>query len=83
MVFEREHAGRGMVERMIGAARLNPEVFAEVEADRSATRQAATVVVIVAAAGGLGAIAFGGIGGVIFAIILGLIQWAVWAGITY
>ena len=83
MVFEREHAGRGMVERMIGAARLNPEVFEEMEADRGATRQAATVVVIVAAAGGLGAIAFGGIGWFIFAVILGLIQWAVWAGITY
>ena len=72
-----------MVERMIGAARLNPGVYEEVEADRSATGQAATVVVIVAVAGGLGAIAFGGIGGVIFGIIFGLVQWAVWAGITY
>ena len=53
MVFGEEHAGRGMVERMIGAARLDPEIYEEVEADRSATRQAAAVVVIVAAAGGL------------------------------
>lgn len=83
MAFEQEHASRGMVERMIGAARLDPEVYEEVEADRSATRQAATVVVIVAAAGGLGAIAFGGIGGFIFGIVSGLVQWAVWAGITY
>ena len=68
---------------MIGAARLNPEVFEEVEADRGATVQAAKVVIIVAVAGGLGAIAFGGIGWFIYGIIFGLIQWAVWAGITY
>lgn len=83
MVFGEEHAGRGMVERMIGASRLDPEIYEEVEADRSATRQAAAVVVIVAAAGGLGALGFGGIGGLIFGIIFGLINWALWAGITY
>ena len=72
-----------MLERMIGAARLDPDVYEEVEADQSATGQAAAVVVIVAVAGGIGAAGFGGVGGLIFGIIFGLIQWAVWAGITY
>ena len=72
-----------MLERVIGAARLDPEVYEEVEADQSATRQAAAVVVVVAVAGGIGAAGFGGVGGLIFGIIFGLIQWAVWAGITY
>ncbi len=43
-----------MIDRMIGAARLNPKVYEEVEADTSATSQAALVVILVGVLGGLG-----------------------------
>ena len=44
-----------LVERMIGAMFLNIDVFEEVEHDRNATGQAATVVLMVAVASGIGA----------------------------
>jgi hypothetical protein len=46
--------GGSLVQRMIRAARLDNGVYEEVEADRTATSQAATAVVIVAVAGAIG-----------------------------
>ena len=43
----------GIIDRMIGAARLRVSTFEDVEADRSATRQALLVVTIVAVATGI------------------------------
>lgn len=77
-----ETAGRGITDRMLGAARLDVDTYEEVEADASATGQAAMVVVLVAIAsaiGGAGSGASGIIGGVLTAII----GWLLWAGITY
>ena len=42
-----------LVDRMIGASRLDVHIFEEVEADTSATRQALSVVVLVALATGI------------------------------
>lgn len=75
-------AHRSMTARMIGAARFDVHVYEEVEADGTATGQAAGVVAIVAlcsALGGIGAGAQAAIGG-LFAALLG---WLLWAGITY
>ena len=72
-----------MLDRMIGAARLDIRVYEEVEADTAATPQTMTVVVLVAAATGIGAIAAGGLSGLIFGIIFGLISWAFWAYLTH
>ncbi|MEX0906719.1 MAG: YIP1 family protein [Gemmatimonadota bacterium] len=69
-------------ERMIGAARLDIAIYEEVEADTTATTQAAGVVAIVALAsaiGGIGDGAQGAIGGLFGAIV----GWLLWAGITY
>ena len=76
---------RGVVERVIGAALLNTDVYEEVEADPGATGQAAAVVVIAAVAGGIGALTSddGGIVGLIVLIAVGLANWVLWAGITY
>ena len=73
-----------MLERMVGAARLDPNVYEEVEADRSATAQAVRVVVLVGLATGIGLLGVGGgkndlIVGVVGSIFL----WAAWASITY
>jgi hypothetical protein len=75
-------AHRSMTARMIGAARFDVHVYEEVEADGSATGQAAGVVAIVAlcsAIGGIGAGAQAAIGGLLAA----LLGWLLWAGITY
>jgi hypothetical protein len=72
-----------MLQRMIRAARLDTDVYEEVEADTSATIQALTVVVLVAVATGIGAIVDGGLAGLIVGIVFGLISWAIWAYVTY
>ncbi len=71
-----------IIDRMIRAARLEPQLYEEVEHDRSATSQALLVVVIGAVAAGIGALS-GGIGGLIFGIIAALVGWAVYAFIAY
>lgn len=75
-------APRSMTERMIGAAKLDIDVYEEVEADGSATGQAAGVVAIVALCSALGGIA-GGAQGVFGGLVAALLGWALWAGITY
>jgi len=69
-------------ERMIGAAMLNPATYEEVEADQTATGQAALVVVIAAISTGLAGLRYGP-SLVVWTIIAALIGWAVWAGLTY
>jgi hypothetical protein len=69
-------------ERMLGAARIDPAIYTEVEHDTTATGQAAGVVAIVAvcsAIGGLGAGAAGMLAGVVSAIV----GWLIWSGVTY
>ena len=73
-----------LADRMIAAARLDVDLYEEVEADTGATTQAMTVVVLVALAGGIGALGFGG--GpldILRGVIVGLTSWAAWAYITY
>ncbi len=70
-------------ERMLRAAKLDVDLYEEVEADRTATGQAMGVVVLSAVAAGIGNLAYGGVGGV-FAVALGaLFGWYVWALLTY
>jgi hypothetical protein len=71
-----------LVQRMIGASMLNVATYEEVEADRTATGQAATVVAIVAVASGIGA-AGGGIGAIVLSVIGAFVGWLIWSGITY
>lgn len=74
--------GRPMLERMKRAAQLDPHLYEEVEADRTATGQAAAVVAIAAVAQGLGAAGLGG-SGIIAGTVAALLAWLVWAGVTY
>jgi hypothetical protein len=70
-------------ERMIGAARLDAGTYEEVEADTTATGQAALVVVIASICIALGAELHKGIGGIVAVTVLRLIAWWVWALITW
>ena len=78
--FDVQHS---LVERMVGAAKLDVRMFEEVEADTSATRQALIVVLVVALATGLSAAVDQGIAVFIPLVLFGLISWAVWAFIIY
>ncbi|MFN8633225.1 MAG: YIP1 family protein [Chloroflexota bacterium] len=80
-----------LFERMMRAARLDSSLFEEVEADLSATSQAATVVGIVALCGAIGgAVRFGAAGqtgSAVLAFVGGLVMafvgWVAWSYITY
>jgi hypothetical protein len=69
-------------DRMKGAALLHVDTYEEVEADHTATRQAAGVVALVAVAQAIGGAGEGGFG-ILTGAISALLSWLLWAGITY
>jgi len=72
-----------LIERMIRAARLEPALYEEVEADQEALGQAAAVVVMSSAAAGIGSAAIGGSTGLVTGAIAALVGWAIWAAVIY
>ena len=79
---ERTIPERTMMDRMLGAAMLDVAVYEEVEADESATAQAAGVVAMVAVAQAIASIG-GPARGLILGPLAALIAWVIWAGVTY
>lgn len=79
-------AGGGVLDRAIRAARLDQAAYEEVEADATATTQAATIVVIGALAAGIGtgpAATGDFVSGLIGGIIAALLGWAVYAYVAF
>ena len=72
-----------LLERMLRAARLDAQVYEEVEADTRATGQAMTVVVLSSLAAGLGTVVRDGVSGVLVTTVFALIAWYLWALLTY
>ncbi len=72
-----------MIERMIRASRLDVHIFEEVEADTSATRQALSVVVLVALATGIASLGTTGLSGLFVGVVVAIAGWALWASIVY
>ena len=70
------------VNRIIRACKLDVNLYEEVEADKTATLQAALVVVLSSLAAGVGAISLGA-SNFLMAPILSLISWYVWAYLIY
>ena len=70
------------VDRIIRACKLDTTLYEEVEADKSATFQAALVVVLSSLAAGIGAISLGSYN-FIMPAILSLISWYIWAYLIY
>ncbi len=68
---------------MIRAAKLDANLYEEVEADKDALGQAMTVVILSSVAAGIGTSLHGEIGGVVLGVVATLIGWYVWAYITY
>ena len=76
-------AATPFVGRMIGAARLNREVYEEIEHDRGATPQAAIVVVGTSLAAGVGGISSAGALSVVLVTVGAVFAWAVYAWMAY
>ncbi len=72
-----------MVDRMVRAAKLDPQLYEEVEADKTALGQALGVVVLASIAGGVGSGGLGGLSGFFIGTAAALIGWFVWAALTY
>jgi len=72
-----------LINRMIRAAKLDVNLYEEVEADKGALSQAMGVVILSGVAAGVGSIGSAGIAGILTGTIAALIGWFIWAYITY
>ena len=70
-------------ERMLRAARLDAQLYEEVEADQTAMGQAMGVVILSGVAAGIGNFANGGLLGTVMGTIAALAGWYIWAFLTY
>jgi hypothetical protein len=70
-------------DRMIRAAKLDVNLYEEVEADKSAMGQAMAVVVLSSVAAGVGTIGTIGLMGLVLGTIAALLGWFIWAFLTY
>jgi hypothetical protein len=68
---------------MIRAAKLDINLYEEVEADKQAIGQAMGVVVLASLAAGIGSVGSTGINGLFLGTLAALIGWLIWAFITY
>ena len=73
------------LQRLVGAAALDAAIYEEVEADRGATTQAMTVVVLSSLAAGVGSHVLSGttVANVTFFTVVALMAWAAWALVTF
>jgi len=71
------------LDRMIRAAKLDVQLYEEVEADPSAMTQAMSVVVLAGVAAGIGSSKIMGGGGIVWGSVSALAGWFIWAFITY
>ncbi|MBC8461697.1 MAG: hypothetical protein H8D67_27310, partial [Deltaproteobacteria bacterium] len=62
-------------DRIIRAAKLDVNLYEEVEADKGALGQAMGVVVLSSIAAGIGSIAIGGLSGILIGTITAIISW--------
>jgi len=70
-------------DRLIRAAKLDKNLYEEVEADKGALRQAMAVVILSSLAAGIGGLGKADVGSFFGGMILALIGWFIWAYLTY
>ena len=70
-------------DRIVGAMKLNPATFQEVENDPTAMGQAVGVIVLAAVASGIGAIWFTGLTGLVMGVLRALVAYLIWAAIVW
>jgi hypothetical protein len=81
-IWYREKMNSVFVNRIIRACKLDISLYEEVEADKSATVQAAIVVILSSLAAGIGAISLGA-SNFLMAPLLSLVSWYIWAYLIY
>jgi len=69
--------------RIFRAARLDVDLYEEVEADKSALGQAMSVVVLSSMAAGIGSTSKAGLFGMLMMVLAALAGWYIWAYLTY
>ena len=69
--------------RMVRAAKLDVNLYEEVEADKQAMGQAMGVVVLASLAAGIGSVGTTGINGLLLGTLAALFGWFIWALITF
>jgi hypothetical protein len=72
-----------LIDRMVRAAKLDVQLYEEVEKDPSSMSQAMAVVVISSLAGGVGSLGVLGLEGLLLGLITALVGWFIWAFLTY
>ncbi len=70
-------------DRIIRAAKLDAQLYEEVEADTTAMGQAILVVILSSLAAGLGSIQQIGVGGILLGTLASLVGWFIWAALIY
>jgi hypothetical protein len=70
-------------DRMLRAAKLDVDLYEEVEADPEAMGQATAVVVLAALAAGIGNFTTLGVTGLVVGTLAALVSWYIWAFLTY
>ncbi len=70
-------------DRMLRAAKLDAQLYEEVEADKGAMGQATAVVLLSSLAAGIGNFPNGGLLGIAGGALGGLVGWYIWAYLTY
>jgi hypothetical protein len=68
---------------MVRAAKLDVNLYEEVEADKQAMGQAMGVVVLASLAAGIGSVGTTGINGLLLGTLAALVGWFIWALITF
>lgn len=73
----------GWVQRMVGAAKLDPATYEEVEADKGATWQALGVVALSAVCAAVGGVLHGGERAFLGVLVAALVAWIAWAVVVW
>jgi hypothetical protein len=68
---------------MVRAAKLDVNLYEEVEADKQAMGQAMGVVVLASLAAGIGSVGTTGLSGLLLGTVAALVGWFIWAFITF
>jgi hypothetical protein len=70
-------------ERVVGALKLEPRAFEDVERDTTAISQAVGVIALAAVSSGIGNVWYGGIAGIVLGVITSLIGYVLWAVVVW
>ncbi|MCA1796650.1 MAG: hypothetical protein LC645_03745 [Geobacteraceae bacterium] len=70
-------------DRILRAAKLDVNLYEEVEANKDTMRQAMGVVILSSLAAGVGSIGTLGLGGILLGTLAALVGWYIWAWLTY